>query len=64
MRINIKIDPYYYPIIIILAFVIGFMLAIALGFQPQHGEREQQRQYSAVPAIVQTIPAWQMGAER
>jgi hypothetical protein len=28
-----KIDPYNYPIIIILAFVIGLTLALALGFQ-------------------------------
>jgi hypothetical protein len=32
-----KIDPYDYPIILILAFVIGFVLAMALGFRPEYG---------------------------
>ena len=32
-----KIDPYHYPIILIAAFVLGIILAMALGFRPQHG---------------------------
>lgn len=62
MRIAIKIDPYYYPIIIVLAFVVGFVLAIALGFQPQHGDGGRHGQSATVPALTQTIPAWQMEA--
>lgn len=32
-----KINPDSYPIIIIVAFVVGFILAMALGFRPEHG---------------------------
>ena len=55
MKLNINIDPYQYPIIIIAAFVIGFILAIALGFIPQHGSRYREHKNSINPAIVQTI---------
>jgi hypothetical protein len=36
-----KIDPYNFPILIIAAFVIGVLLAMLLGFRPQHGSTEQ-----------------------
>jgi hypothetical protein len=49
-----KIDPDNYPIIIILAFVIGFMLAMVLGFRPEHGSTESGLIYAA-PAIVQMV---------
>jgi hypothetical protein len=52
-----KIDPYNYPIIIILAFVIGLTLALALGFSPRHGNREGEKHGFARPALVQTVPA-------
>ena len=35
-----KIDPYDFPVLIIVAFVIGVVLAMALGFRPQHGSTE------------------------
>lgn len=34
-----KIDPYHYPLILIAAFVLGVVLAMLLGFRPEHGER-------------------------
>ena len=34
-----KIDPYHYPLILIAAFVLGMVLAMLLGFRPEHGER-------------------------
>lgn len=58
MKINYKIDPYQFPIIIIVAFVIGFILAIALGFTPQHGSRNREHRGFDRPAVVQTISGW------
>ena len=57
MKINLKIDPYNYPTIIILAFVIGFVVAIALGFGPQHGSRETEHQILLIPLLLQNLPA-------
>ena len=57
MRITFKIDPSIYPIIIITAFLIGFGLAFALGFRPQHGSHERKSWMDPVPAMVQTVPA-------
>ena len=57
MKINLKIDPYNYPIIIILAFVVGFVVAIALGFGPEHGSREAERQIYFLPILLQNFPA-------
>jgi hypothetical protein len=34
-----KIDPYHYPLILVAAFVLGMILAMLLGFRPEHGER-------------------------
>jgi hypothetical protein len=51
---TMKIDPYNYPIIIIVAFVIGFVLAMALGFRPEHSSTESGLIYAA-PAIVQLV---------
>lgn len=56
MKINLKIDPYNYPIIIILAFVIGFVVAIALGFGPQHGSREMEGQIIFLPTLLHSLP--------
>jgi hypothetical protein len=52
-----NIDPYHYFIIIILAFVIGLPLALALGFSPRHGKREGEKHSYARPALVQAVPA-------
>jgi hypothetical protein len=57
MRITFKIDPSIYPIIIITAFLIGFGLAIALGFRPQHGSNERKSRTDPLPAMIQTVPA-------
>ncbi|MDX9993028.1 MAG: hypothetical protein RBS68_13395 [Anaerolineales bacterium] len=35
-----KIDPYNFPIIIIVAFVLGVILAMILGFRPRYGSGE------------------------
>lgn len=57
MKINIKIDPYSYPLIIIAAFVIGVVLAIALGFGPRHSSGGREGGFlETAPALVQTIP--------
>lgn len=53
-RLKMKIDPYNYPIIIILAFVMGFILAMAFGFHPEHGSRGSDPLYAA-PALIQTV---------
>lgn len=39
--IFMKIDPYYYPVIIIAAFAIGMLIALALGFRPEHGSTKE-----------------------
>jgi hypothetical protein len=39
--ISMKIDPYYYPVIIIAAFAIGMLIALALGFRPEHGSTKE-----------------------
>jgi hypothetical protein len=52
-----KIDPYHYPITIILAFVIGLTLALALGFTHRHGKREGEKHSFAKPALGQAVPA-------
>jgi hypothetical protein len=39
--IFMKIDPYYYPVIIIAAFAIGMLVALALGFRPEHGSTQE-----------------------
>lgn len=57
MKINLKIDPYNYPIILILAFVIGFVVAIALGFGPQHGPGEQGHQIIILPVLLKRFYA-------
>ena len=57
MKLNIKIDPYNYPIILIAAFVIGFVVAIALGFGPQHDPGETGHQIIFLPMLFQSLPA-------
>jgi hypothetical protein len=55
MKLEWKIDPYSYPLVLIVAFVIGFILAMALGFRPEHGERQERHGGALPPAIVQTL---------
>ena len=50
-----KIDPYNYPLIIITAFVIGLVLALALGFRPEHGATHSNGHGYALPPQVWTI---------
>jgi len=57
LKLNLKIDPYNYPLIIILAFVIGFVVAIALGFGPEHGSREMEHQILALPILLHSLPS-------
>lgn len=57
MKINLKIDSYNYPIILILAFVIGFVVAIALGFGPQHGPGEQGQHIILLSVLLQRLHA-------
>ena len=57
MKLNFKIDPYHYPIILIAAFAIGFVVAIALGFGPQHGPGEMGQQIIFLPMLFQSLPA-------
>jgi hypothetical protein len=56
MRIERKIDPYNYPLIIIAAFVLGMTLAIALGFRPQHGGSEKENHGADRPAVIWMMP--------
>lgn len=56
MRIERKIDPYNYPIIIIAAFVLGLTLAIALGFRPEHGGGERENHGAGRPAVIWMMP--------
>ena len=60
MKLKMKIDPNRYPLIIIAAFVLGIVLAIVLGFRPQHGTHERGASWESLPALVQTIPANQL----
>jgi len=55
VKINLKIDPYNYPIILIVAFVIGFVVAIALGFGPQHGQGEHGQQIILLPGLLKIL---------
>jgi len=61
VKINLKIDPYNYPIIIIAAFVIGFVVAIALGFGPQHGPGDAEHQIILLPVLLQRLYAGKRG---
>jgi len=54
-----KIDPYKYPIVIITAFVIGMLLAFALGFRPKHGSIDLNGHEQVPAALVQTVPLWE-----
>lgn len=63
MRINLKIDPYHFPIIIITAFVIGLVLAMVLGFQPSYGSHRRERGGYVTPALVQQVPSWDGSGE-
>ena len=54
--IKVKVNPYHYPWIIITLFVIGFLLAVALGFSPGHEKRGGKGHGFSMPAIVQQIP--------
>jgi hypothetical protein len=41
--------------VIIAAFVIGFVVAIALGFGPQHGPGEQGQQIILLPVLLRSL---------
>lgn len=57
MKMNWKVNPYHFPIIIITAFVIGIVVAMALGFRPpSHGSRGRGHGYEA-PTLVQSVTA-------
>jgi uncharacterized integral membrane protein len=58
MKLHIKIDPYHFPLILIIAFVIGMLLAMALGLRPDYGSHRRERG-QALPAIVQQALAWE-----
>ncbi|GAB1471643.1 hypothetical protein MASR2M66_25210 [Chloroflexota bacterium] len=49
-----KIDPYNFPMIIIMAFVIGLILAMALGFRPVHGS-STGKGHSSQPVLMQVF---------
>ena len=53
-----KTDPYYYPLIIIIVFVIGMILAMVFGFRPQHGSSERNGHGQFFLAQVQSIEPW------
>lgn len=59
MRIERKIDPYNYPIIIIAAFVLGLTLAIAFGFRPEHEGGGRENHGTGRPAVI-----WMMSVEK
>ena len=46
-----KIDPYHYPLILIAAFVLGMVLAMLLGFRPEHGERVNELLRFVLPIL-------------
>ncbi len=48
----LKIDPRLFPAIILAAFVIGLVLAVALGFGPQRGGRGEGGHSQVSPALV------------
>jgi len=55
-----KIDPYKYPVVIISAFVIGMLIAFALGFRPQHGSTDLSG-HGQIPApLVQFVQMWEL----
>lgn len=57
MKIDLKIDPDHFPILIIALFVIGFVISMALGFRPDYGSHG--RGHGVLPpALVCSHPAW------
>ena len=62
IKIAMKIDPDNYPIIIITAFVIGMILAMALGFRPEHGSSGSNTQGQLPPFLVLTSALWETPA--
>lgn len=60
MKIDLKVDPYNFPVLIIAAFVIGLMLAMVLGFRPSYGSHKGEHGGYVAPALVQSIPAWEL----
>lgn len=55
MKMNWKVNPYRFPIIIITAFVIGIVVALAFGFRPpSHKSRDRGHGFEA-PALVQSV---------
>lgn len=55
MHIKLKIDPYCYPMIIIIAFIIGFILAMALRFQLPYGDYATQGHGQTFLSLVKIV---------
>ena len=54
-----KIDPYNYPLIIIVAFVVGMILAMVFGFRPEHGSTNSNGRGYLLPSQVLTVQLWE-----
>ena len=50
-----KINPYLYPVIIIVAFVLFLIIGLLRGFTPVRGGHNGRDSSLSAPAIVQTI---------
>ncbi len=56
-----KINPYLYPVIIWVVFVLFLIIGLMLGFTPGGGGSHDRGGASlAAPAVVQTIHAWEL----
>lgn len=64
MKLSIQINPDHYPLIIITAFVIGVIIAMALGFTPGYGSHGGGSRHGGQgyqpPALVYTVPDWSL----
>lgn len=51
-----KIDPKYYPVILLLAFTIGTLATFLIGFRPKHeGNNERGRSESPMIVLVHRV---------
>lgn len=53
-----KIDKYYFPVIVLSSFVIAMLLAMILGFMPEHADAERQERRRG-PGWVQRVERWE-----